>query len=188
MVADDFQEPGDDPEADFGDEGPSKSQLKREMHALRELGERIATMPKGQRDALPLTEPLRRAMAEFDRIRSREARRRHLSFVGKLLRTEDTAPLLEALERLDGASAAASRELHVLEAWRDAILAGDDAVTELLDLRPTLERPQLRQLVRAARREAQAGGDERRRFRELFRFLREAAGDEALPLPGSGPH
>lgn len=151
---------------------PSKSQVKREMHALRDLGGRIAELPKGQRDALPLSEAMRRALLEYDRIRAREARRRHLSFIGKLMRKEDLAAIEARMNLQDAASAAHNRELHALEAWRTALLAEDAALARFIDAYPGTERPRLRALIRNARREAEQDGD-RRHFRELFRILRE---------------
>jgi ribosome-associated protein len=160
----------DDPE--LLDTGPSKTQRKREMHALRDLGERIRDLPRSQRDSLPLSEPMRRAMDEFDRIRSREARRRHLSFVGKLMRSEDLDAIGEAMDRFDAATAVAGRELHELETWRDALLESDAALSDFLDAHPATDRPRLRNAVRNARRERERGA-ERRHYRGLFRLLRE---------------
>ncbi|HSG87708.1 MAG TPA: ribosome biogenesis factor YjgA [Pseudomonadales bacterium] len=151
---------------------PSKSQIKREMHALRDLGQRITELSKGQRAALPLSEAMRRALVEFDRIRSREARRRHLSFIGKVMRTEDIDAITETLDRSDASSAVATRELHALEAWRDRLLADDEAMAAFITAYPNSDRPRLRALVRNARREAERDGD-RRHFRELFRILRD---------------
>lgn len=175
----------DDP--DLLDPGPSKSQRKREMHALRDLGERIRDLPRSQRDALPLSEPMRRAMDEFDRIRSREARRRHLSFVGKLMRSEDLDAIGEAMDRFDAATAVAGRELHQLESWRDALLESDAALSDFLDAHPGTDRPRLRNAVRNARRERERG-EERRHFRSLFRLLREEteqASNASIVEPGA---
>lgn len=168
-------------------EGPSKSQIKREMHALRDLGERITELPNGQRDALPLSEAMRRALVEFTRIRSREARRRHLSFIGKLMRTEDVDAIHTALERSDTASAVHTRELHALEAWRDALMAGDNALSAFIDAYPGTDRPRLRAHLRSARREAERGRD-RRHFRILFQTLRDEATRTGRVLaPGEDP-
>lgn len=177
---------------DLGEEGPSKSQVKREMKALRDLGERITELPRAQRDALPKGEKLTRALEEFDRIRSREARRRHLSFIGKVLRsTEDLDALVAAMEANDAASATHTRALHALEAWREALIESDAALVAFLDRWPTVDRPRLRNLLRAARREVEAAGQDaappRRRYRELFQLLREetAQGPELVPPPRS---
>ena len=170
------------------DEVPSKTQIKREMHALRVLGERIATLPRKQRDLLPKSPRLAAALEEFDRIKAREARRRHLSFLGKVLREEDLDGIHAQLELLDASSAANVRAQHALEAWRDALVASDAPLEALIERWPGIDRPRLRNAVRAARREAQAPGDgppQKRRFRELFQLLREetAQGARLEPPP-----
>jgi ribosome-associated protein len=170
------------------DEEPSKSQRKREVRALRDLGERITELPAGQRAALPKSEKLARALEEFDRIRSREARRRHLSFIGKVLRSEDLEAIEAALELHDAASASHNRALHALESWRDALIESDAALDGFLGRWPTVDRPRLRNALRAARRErteATGARPERRRYRELFQLLREetASGAELVPPP-----
>lgn len=181
-------EPEDDvPELE--DELPSKTQRKREMRALRDLGVRITELPRAQRDQLPRSEALNRALEEFDRIRSREARRRHLSFIGKVLRSEDVDALTSALDAFDAASATHTRALHSLEAWRDALLASDAALAAFLERWPSVDRPRLRNLLRAARRELEAAdataAPQRRRYRELFQLLKEetAEGAELVPPP-----
>ena len=175
-----------DPDETAPDLPPSKSARKREMHALRDLGARIAALPSARRDALPVSEALRRALVEYDRLRAREARRRHLSYLGRLLRTEDREALDAALERLDASSAEATRALHELEQWRDALVADERAVGAWCDACPDTDRPRLRQLVRAARLEAGRATEPdppKRAFRALFRFLREESGAAPPPPP-----
>ncbi len=162
------------------DDAPSKSQIKREMHALRALGERICDLSPEQRGELPLGEQLRAALVEFDRLRAREARRRHLSFIGKLMREQDLDAVRAGLERLDAASAVHARELHALESWRDRLIEDDSQLAAFIDRYPQADRPHLRHLVRASRSEAERTG-ERRRYRELFRALREAVATSGRP-------
>ncbi len=167
------------------DEAPSKSQIKREMHALRDLGERIAELPASKRSELPLGARLQAALIEFDRLRAREARRRHLSFIGKLMREEDLDAVREGLERLDAASAVHARELHAVEAWRDLLIAEEARLAAFIDLYPEADRQHLRHLLRACRREADRDGN-RRHYRELFRTLRDTmstSGRSAEPPP-----
>ncbi len=58
------------------DDAPSKTQRKQEMHALQALGERLAALNAEQLAAVGLPEPLREAIAEAQRIRSRASARR----------------------------------------------------------------------------------------------------------------
>ncbi len=168
-----------DPENDWA--GPSKSQVKREMLALRSLGARIADLTPGQRADLPLGARLRAALEEYDRLRAREARRRHLSFIGKVMRDEDIDAIRSRLDRVDAASAAHARELHTLEAWREALLEDDAQLAVFIDAHPQADRQRLRQLIRASRKEA-GGEGERRHYRDLFRCLREATAELDGPV------
>ena len=66
-------------------DGPSKSQLKREMHALQDLGKRMLDLSNDQLETLPISETLRAAIEESRRIRQNEAKRRHLQYIGKVI-------------------------------------------------------------------------------------------------------
>lgn len=151
---------------------PSKSQVKREMQALRDLGRRLTELPLQQRADLPLSTALQGALAEYDRLKAREARRRHLSYLGKLLRREDLDAIHAGLERFDAASAASARNLHVLEAWRDAIIEDDSWMAEFIAEVPEVDRPKLRQLAKRCRQDRDH--DTRRHYRALFQCLRDA--------------
>lgn len=168
------------------DEAPSKTQIKREMHALRDLGERIAELSPAQRSTLPLGPRMQAALIEFDRLRAREARRRHLSFIGKLMRDEDLDALRNGLEMLDAASAVHARALHTIEAWRDALIDSDAHLAVFIDRYPQADRPHLRNLIRSCRKASEKSDADRRHYRELFRTLREiidSSGEPAEPPP-----
>ena len=72
-------------------DGPSKSQLKRESHALQELGKELVKMPEGKLQQFDLPEPLKLAIYEARKLKNREAKRRHLQYIGKLMRVSDTS-------------------------------------------------------------------------------------------------
>jgi ribosome-associated protein len=157
-------------------EGPSKSQIKRELHALQELAERVTEMPRSDLERLGFSAETWAAIEETDRIKDLRARRRHFKRIAKLLARED-AEAVRALvdQKADKAREAAARH-HRVERWRERLIEeGDDALTELLDLCPHADRQQLRQLVRAARRDSEKGRPDAPR--KLFRFLREILED-----------
>ena len=70
-----------------GFEEKSKTQVKRELHALQDLGERLATLKPDVLDRLPLTDALRKALADSPKHTAHIARKRHLQYIGKLMRT-----------------------------------------------------------------------------------------------------
>ncbi|MFN7778894.1 MAG: ribosome biogenesis factor YjgA, partial [Betaproteobacteria bacterium] len=160
------------PEPAANDERPSKSERKREMQALQDLGVELAALPASRLAALDLPEPLREAFADLPRITQHEARRRHLQLIGKLMRSVDPAPIQEALDQANGKSRVAVALLHRCERLRDALLADDAALTTLLDEHPGLDAQPLRALIRSARRE-HAAGNPPRHARALYRTLHE---------------
>mgnify|MGYP002621429492 CR=1 FL=1 len=50
------------------DDEKSKSQVKRELHALQDLGKRLTELKPAQLERLPLTDKLRLALAEAHRV------------------------------------------------------------------------------------------------------------------------
>lgn len=150
----------------------SKSQRKRECHALQDMGEKLVELSSEQLAKMPLDDALRNAVLEAQRIRQRGGRKRQLQYIGKLMRKVDAEPIREALARLEQNHAATSAAHHRLERWRDRLIEeGDAALAELLEALPQADRQQLRQLVRNAQRERQQGKPAKT-ARELFRYLR----------------
>ena len=82
-------------------DGPSKSQLKREMTALQKIGEELVGLSERELAKIPIVdEDLQLAIEEAHRIRSNNARKRHLQYIGKVMRNVDTAPIVQALDQL----------------------------------------------------------------------------------------
>ncbi|GAA0634332.1 ribosome biogenesis factor YjgA [Halomonas beimenensis] len=158
------------------DERPSKSQRKREMHALQALGERLIAMNEAERARFPLSDDLLAAIAETDRIRAREARRRHMQYVGKLMRREDLEGIQAVFDELDQEKLRRDHAFHRLEQWRDRLIEqGDDAVAPFIAEFPDVDRQALRQLIRNARRERDQGKPPTN-ARRLFKLIRDTAG------------
>lgn len=159
------------------EERPSKSQLKREASALQALGERLVELSPAQLNRIPLSEALREAVVEAQRIRQRGGRRRQLQFIGKLMRQVDAEPIAAAVQALDAQGLRAAAAQRRVEQWRERLLAeGDTALAELLEACPEADRQQLRQAVRSARQEQQAGRPPRAQ-RALLRLLRDLLED-----------
>jgi len=97
------------PDPDTARARPSKSQVKREMHALLDLGKDLVALPNDKLKRLPLSEALYDAVRLAQGITSREGRRRQIHYVGKLMRQ---APAEEIQAQLQlwkhGARAAAA--------------------------------------------------------------------------------
>ena len=153
----------------------SKSELKRDMDALKEIGTRLMELKPAQLDKLDLHYRLRAALDESKRITSHNARKRHLGFIGKLLQDQEIEPVMALLDQLDSTGDEYNRRFHQLERWRDRLIQEDSALTEYLAGNPDAEPQHLRQLVRNARKEAEQSKPPAA-ARKLFKYLREVEG------------
>jgi ribosome-associated protein len=153
--------------------GPSKSQKKRDVEALQDLGTELVKLPEAQFRRIELPEDLRAAVAECRRITQNSALRRQRQYIGKLMRAIDPAPIQAQLDAFKGVSAVENARLHQAERWREKLIADNDALTAFLDQFPDTDATHLRQLIRNARDEA-AHGKPPKAFREVFRVIREA--------------
>jgi ribosome-associated protein len=72
---------------------PSKSQRKREAHALQALGAQLVALPPAQLARMELPDALREAVLTAQGLRPHGARRRHMQYIGKLMRQLEPAVL-----------------------------------------------------------------------------------------------
>lgn len=165
---------------DYGDlrEGPSKSELKRRMTALQVLGETLTGLSDKQLRQIPIDDQrLADAIQETRRITSNSARRRHLQFIGKLMRDIDAEPIAEAVAALDRERHQAAAQFQGLEKVRDQLLAaGLPGIEDIIKRWPHADRQHLRQVLLQDQREQQRNQAPAAR-RKLYRYLREL--DEA---------
>ena len=151
---------------------PSKTRIKKQMHELQDLGEELTGLGKDQLAQLDLPESLRDAIREMHKINKFGAQRRQLQYIGKLMRDVDPAPIIAKLNTWKGISKAHIGYMHQLERWRERLLEGNDALTELLAAYPDTDVQRLRTLIRNALKEREAGKPAKS-FREIFQVLRE---------------
>ena len=155
----------------------SRTQVKKEMEALQDLGKKLCELRKDQLAQVPASDALFEGIATYLRIGSREARRRQLQYIGKLMRSEDSEAIQEVIDRFDTSSEIYAKRLHALEAWRERLITeGNDTLTEFVEKYPTVNIQTLRQLVRNAakdrKNEKNTGA-----AKKLFRFLKEYEGE-----------
>lgn len=156
----------------------SKTRRKQNMHELQELGERLTELNDTQLAALDIPDELREAAVDARRITKHEARRRHMQYIGKLMRSVDPSRIRDRMAEWDGVSVEATAALHHIERWRDQMVEDDAALAKFMSEHPRADSQRLRAMIRSVR-EDRAAGRPARQFRELFRELRRTI--EAAP-------
>lgn len=160
------------------DDWVSKSQRKREVMEVTDLGKELAELSPGHRDKLPLDDELIRALKEADKIKGKHvAYKRHMQYLGKLLRKKDEqeiAELSQGLSRLKQNDHHSKALLKAIEDYREKLIQQDGNLAEqLLSEHPMLERQKLRQLIRQAKKEADTEKPAKA-YKELYQYLKQA--------------
>ena len=167
------------PEQEEEIEWVSKSEMKRESLALRKLGDTLVKLEPFELAKVPLDEDLAEAVALAHRLHGKhEGLRRHMSYLGKLLRLRDVTEIQKALAGFEHKTTVSSVKFHKLELWRDRLIKeGDKGVNAIMSEYRQLDRQKLRQLARIGRKEMAAGLPPAA-FRELFQYLKSNINEE----------
>ncbi|MBE1276266.1 ribosome biogenesis factor YjgA [Enterovibrio baiacu] len=155
----------------------SRSEMKRDMEALQALGTKLIELKPSVLEKFPLTEDLRIAIADAQRF-EKEARRRQLQLIGKLMRHVDAEAIQAALDKLNNKHGQQSIELLKLEKQRDRLIAeGDKMINEIVEKHPSADRQKLRQLVRQAKKDLESSKPSKA-SKELFQILKALKAEE----------
>lgn len=151
----------------------SKSQVKREMTALQELGERLVEMNAKQLATIPLEDDLLNAIHEAHRIKAREAKRRQLQYIGRLMRETNHEEIQAAVDKLQAKSDQYIHRQHQIERYRDLLIEGNkETFQTLVTSCPGIDVQHLRQLVRSAQKDKEENLPPKH-ARKLFAFIRD---------------
>jgi len=163
-------------EFDEIEDRPSRSQLKRDMADLQQLGADLAALgDKAVREA-GLPPEVEKALLLIKTITKHEARRRHMQYVGKLMRTFDTTRARELVEAARLGHTVKTEAFKQVETLRDRLLDGDDDLLHDLFKAHPDQGQRLRHLTLGARRE-RAANKPPKDSRALFRLLRDLPGE-----------
>ncbi|MAD45646.1 MAG: hypothetical protein CMI02_14085 [Oceanospirillaceae bacterium] len=156
----------------------SKSELKREADRLQKLGKELTELNPAKWPELPITETLMAALQESQRLKQNEAKRRHLQYIGKLMRNEDTDAIQHQLDLLDPSSEAYGRVIRQQEMWRTRLIEDKNGLSDFIEEFPAVDRQQLRNLVRNAGKEmASQPPKPGTNYKKLFQFIKEVMPD-----------
>ena len=160
------------PDQEFEEALKSKSQLKRDMHALQKVGEQLVALKEKELLQYNLPEILLNAIIAAQTIKQHGAKKRQLQYIGKLMREIDAQPIIAKLEERQLQFQRDNRHFKQIEIWRDKLLnEGDAALGELSVIQPKIDKQQIRSLVRNAKSQAEAGKPPKA-ARALFQYLK----------------
>ncbi len=154
-------------------EPKSRTQKKREAQELQAWGEKLVLFSEEQLKKLDLPEKLHTAIQDAKIISRREAQRRQMQLIGKLIRKVDPEPIRDAIESSEIRHFRKVGEHKRIEDLRDGLINGKkDIQKDVLKDFPEADRRHLSQLIRNARKEAELNKPPKS-SRVLFRYLRD---------------
>ncbi|MGY5452054.1 ribosome biogenesis factor YjgA [Agarivorans sp. MS3-6] len=153
------------------DDWISKSEIKREADKLKKLGVELVGLTNPQLDSISMSPTLREAIALAKRLKDkREASRRHMNYIGKVLRTENMEQINDGLDKIHNKHIYHAQAQLALEKQCERLIKeGDEAINDLVERSPNLERQKLRQLVRQAKKELEPG----KAHQEIIKYLKQ---------------
>lgn len=105
----------------------SRSQRKRESTALQKKGEELAAMGPAAIATLNLPKDLHDAVMEWKKLKTHEAKRRQMQYIGRLMRDlDDLDTVLNAMDEMHGNAKAQDKLLHLAENIRQNLLSNDE--------------------------------------------------------------
>jgi ribosome-associated protein len=156
----------------------SKTQRKRRMHDLQDVGAALVELSEAELARLDLPERLHDAVLACKGIKKHEARRRQMQFIGKLMRDIDSEPIAERLRALAAPTQRDTALLHLAEKWRTDLLDAPDAMARFTREFPGADAVRLANLVKGAKEE-RAASRPPKCFRELFHAVNALIQEQA---------
>jgi len=150
----------------------SKSQIKRELLSIKELGKQLLELPLKDIDKLNLSERLHEQLVKAQGM-TKGALKRQTATIGNIMVHEDHDSIKQNIEKIRQAHNGDTKRFHQLEVWRDELIAGDkEVMTVLRNQFESFDMQHVRQLVRNANKEA-AKEKPPKSARLLFKYLQQ---------------
>jgi len=153
-------------------ERPNKTQLKRDMKVLHDLGRELVELAPSKFNEVSLSERMYDAVFAAKKLK-KSALQRQLRYISGIMSEEDIETIQIQLKQLALPHQQDVEAFHEIEEWRDKLIAGDNnLMNELIEQFASADRQHLRQLVRNASKEAQLNKPPKS-SRLLFKYLKE---------------
>lgn len=151
---------------------PNKTQIKRELKVLSDLGKELVELANSKLDQVTLSDRMRDAVLSAKKMK-KSALQRQLRFITGIIQEEDVEKIQLELRQLALPQQQENEIFHKLEGWRDKLIAGDnDLINQLVTQYEMADRQHIRQLIRNANKETQQNKPPKS-SRLLFQYLKE---------------
>ena len=152
----------------------SKSQKKRDMLALQDIGVELVRLSVESINKLDLPEQLLIAVLDAKRIPTSKhgGYKRQMQYIGRIMRNIDAAPIIEQLTASKAPNKKQTALHHLAERWRERLLEDATALGGFMNEFPEANRVELEKHLHAAKEE-KTKGKPPKHFRLLYQVLHD---------------
>ena len=131
----------------------SKSQKKRDMLALQDIGEELVALSSEAINKLDLPDNLRTAVVDAKKIPKSKygGMKRQMQYIGRLMRQIDPLPIIEQLNSLKAPNKKETALHHLAERWRERVLTDETALNAFANEFPDADRALLSKHTQGAK-------------------------------------
>ena len=150
----------------------SKTELKKDSKKIQAFGKKISELSSEEISSFNFPDTILKAIKDCKSIKSNVAKKRQVQYLGKLLREIDLSEAYLQMDQINSSSQLEVRNNHKAEIWRERLIQDKDAVTELIELFPDIDRQKIRQLIQNTLKEIKASNPPKY-YRQLFKYIKE---------------
>ena len=131
----------------------SKSQKKRDMLALQDIGEELVALSSEAINKLDLPDNLRIAVVDAKKIPKSKygGMKRQMQYIGRLMRQIDPLPIIGQLNSLKAPNKKDTALHHLAERWRERVLSDETALNAFANEFPDADRALLGKHIQGAK-------------------------------------
>lgn len=131
----------------------SKSQKKRDMLALQDIGEELVALSSEAINKLDLPDNLRIAVVDAKKIPKSKygGMKRQMQYIGRLMRQIDPLPIIGQLNSLKAPNKKDTALHHLAERWRERVLTDETAINAFANEFPDADRALLSKHIQGAK-------------------------------------
>ena len=149
---------------------PSKTQVKRDLKLLRDLGEQLLSLSQDDLNTFSLTDNLKRALEEGKKIKSYIALKRQKGFIGKLMLQQDIDSIKNRFKQIDDTKQKNTDFFHSIEKWRKNLIEDNSALTLFANKYSDVDLQHIKTLIRMCHKEDREKKAPMSR-KKLFRYI-----------------
>ncbi|MFT6388230.1 MAG: ribosome-associated protein [Cellvibrionaceae bacterium] len=158
---------------DSQEEIVSKSAIKRALHDILLFGEKLLLLNPKKLSKLPLSPLLLSELDLAKKLKVDNSRRRQMQRVAKILRSENHEEIQRTYNELQQQNRQHQQSANPSEKWCAQLLESNDSLSEFIQRYPNINRQQLGQLIRNAKKEKKLAAVSKKNQQRLFKVVQE---------------